>query len=78
MPLPNDVSIMSAEPIPQFLTPVDLLIRLEAYGFQCEAGPLVLCRDWIQLKGVIHEMNELIESMKPAPPHCSPNPPELR
>lgn len=28
----------------------DLLDRLEAYGFECEAGPLENCVDWQELK----------------------------
>lgn len=27
-----------------------LLDRIEAYGFECEAGPLKNCVEWIELK----------------------------
>ena len=28
----------------------DLLNKIESYGFQCEAGPLTLCQDWMKLR----------------------------
>lgn len=31
----------------------DLIEKIEKYGFQCEAGPLSTCRDWIALKDAI-------------------------
>ena len=45
------------------MTPVDLEIRIESYGFECEAGPLVNCLDWIELKGWIFGMQEALEKL---------------
>jgi len=30
---------------------IDLLAKIESYGFECIAGPLANCQDWINLKG---------------------------
>jgi len=30
--------------------PSDLTAQIELYGYECEAGPLIMCTDWIALK----------------------------
>jgi hypothetical protein len=37
----------------------DLIQKLETYDFQCEAGPLEKCQDWINLKELLLKTKEV-------------------
>lgn len=37
----------------------DLIQKLETYDFQCEAGPLEKCQDWINLKELMSKTKEV-------------------
>ena len=38
---------------------IDLADKLDAYGFECEAGPLINCVDWQEFKkGTIKHMHK--------------------
>ena len=34
----------------------DLIAKIERYNFECQAGPLALCEDWIALKAQIERL----------------------
>lgn len=39
----------------KYLKIVDLVTVIESYKFTCDAGPLVKCAMWRELKGLIYE-----------------------
>jgi hypothetical protein len=45
----NTLSTQASGTVPAVVT-IDLLGRIESYGFTSEAGPLELCEEWQKLK----------------------------
>jgi hypothetical protein len=40
---------------PRPTTIAEAIVRIEQYGFSCEAGPLEQCQDWHALKDLVKE-----------------------
>ena len=40
----------------------DLIERIESCGFECEAGPLTMSRDWQNLKAELKQANAVVEA----------------
>jgi hypothetical protein len=38
------------------MTSSEIVAIIEGYEFQCEAGPLTLCQDWIDLKEALDRL----------------------
>jgi hypothetical protein len=43
---------------PRATSVAEAIERIEQYGFQCEAGPLEQCQDWIELKRLAREASD--------------------
>jgi len=41
--------------------------RLEGYPFECEAGPLTLCTDWVELRRCFEHLADWVQAMPAAP-----------
>ena len=41
--------------------------RLEGYPFECEAGPLTLCTDWVELRRCFEHLADWVQALDAAP-----------
>ena len=48
------------------MTIADLEIKIESYGFECEAGPMTNCTDWIAFKIHVAELEGAIVTLRAA------------
>lgn len=45
---------------------MQLMDRMETYGFDCEATSLAMCRDWLALRSALTQANERAERLRAA------------